>query len=433
MDTLTTNSPPISPPISPSTSASSIPLCEKSKKKNRLSSPNQTLSVFGIFSFSAPTVFSSSVTSSSSSSSSPSSSSSSSTSTIPAASSSSTPILPSSSSSSPSPPSTPSSSSWTPAALLSTSLQSSSTSTSSTLSSPSSPSPPPTSTNKQRSIQHNKEDKTEKKPVLKPMLTTNPPVSRSVSMGFHDHNNPSRIMNPPQRDEQQDCVNAAISRELDALQRVQGHCNLVCLKEFIEKDSEVFYVFPIYQTQPLLPHLSCKEGSLVEPLPVLQCQNYFKQLVSAISHVHACGVIHRDIKPENIMLGPDNILKLGDFGSAQIFEGEDDWLTNSDGTAPFLAPEMCSISYGKVGGRKADIWALGVTLYCFIFGTLPFADPLIFRLYHKIIHHSLTFPFSNCKEVVPESCIELLTKLLTKEPKERISMREIGENLWLKS
>ncbi|MGE6051872.1 protein kinase domain-containing protein, partial [Klebsiella pneumoniae] len=65
------------------------------------------------------------------------------------------------------------------------------------------------------------------------------------------------------------------------------------------------------------------------------------------------------------------ICKIGDFGVSSLFEGDDDRLNNTVGSAGFMAPEMC-LGVKDFSGKKADIWSLGVTLFSFIFGRLPF-------------------------------------------------------------
>lgn len=57
--------------------------------------------------------------------------------------------------------------------------------------------------------------------------------------------------------------------------------------------------------------------------------------------VHKHGVLHRDIKPQNIMLDENGIAKLGDFGSAERFQNENDYLQTTIGTYQFFSPECC--------------------------------------------------------------------------------------------
>jgi len=107
--------------------------------------------------------------------------------------------------------------------------------------------------------------------------------------------------------------------------------------------------------------------------------------------VHYQGIVHRDIKPANLLVTNDNHLKISDFGVSYITQN-----TNEDGTAlsktagspAFFAPEMCCTedSPSKPISKMIDLWALGATLYCFMFGRTPFWGENEFDLYEHIIH-----------------------------------------------
>jgi hypothetical protein len=83
------------------------------------------------------------------------------------------------------------------------------------------------------------------------------------------------------------------------------------------------------------------------------------QAASALVHAHGRGVVHRDIKPSNLILDTDGIVWVTDFGLAK---GEDDRLTQTGdilGTLRYMAPER----FDGQGGPRADVYALGLTLY----------------------------------------------------------------------
>jgi len=92
-----------------------------------------------------------------------------------------------------------------------------------------------------------------------------------------------------------------------------------------------------------------------------------KKLFSAVAHMHAQGVAHRDIKPENIMVTKDNELKIIDFGLSKKQQANKK-LKTVVGTAFYMAPEVL---YGRYD-NKCDTWSLGVLLYVFMSGYLPF-------------------------------------------------------------
>lgn len=147
--------------------------------------------------------------------------------------------------------------------------------------------------------------------------------------------------------------------------------------------------------------------------------------------VHANHVIHRDIKPDNIVLtGDGKVAKICDFSVSHVFEDGDDRLSSSAGAPAFLAPELVSVR-GQSHGKATDIWALGVTLYYFVFGTCPFLGMSIPAIYERIQHQELEFPMTLPNGAIPSKDLQdLLQKLLTKDPKKRITMRDIRKHPW---
>ena len=121
----------------------------------------------------------------------------------------------------------------------------------------------------------------------------------------------------------------------------------------------------------------------VKPFDERKSCLYFRQLILAVEFLHSHRVIHRDIKPENILLYTPEHIKLADFGVSHIFD-QDDTLSKTAGTPAFMAPEAVNVSGELFEGRPVDIWAMGVTLYCFLFATVPFQDATVLELQRKI-------------------------------------------------
>jgi serine/threonine protein kinase len=85
--------------------------------------------------------------------------------------------------------------------------------------------------------------------------------------------------------------------------------------------------------------------------------------------------------------------KLADFGVSQLFEEDDDKISKTEGTYHFMAPECCDRKTHRLNtladvecfsGKAADVWALGVTLYCMIYNKLPFWDESEYGIIQKI-------------------------------------------------
>lgn len=137
--------------------------------------------------------------------------------------------------------------------------------------------------------------------------------------------------------------------------------------------------------------------------------------------MHAQGVIHRDIKPDNLLLSDDDVLKIVDFGVSEMFEKTDDMMTaKSAGSPAFLPPELCVARHGDVSGKAADIWSMGVTLYCLRYGRIPFERLNVMEMYEAIREEQPVLP-----EDEGDDFVDLMRVVLEKDPRRRIKMEEL--------
>jgi cGMP-dependent protein kinase len=136
-------------------------------------------------------------------------------------------------------------------------------------------------------------------------------------------------------------------------------------------------------------------------------------LIDILEHLHEREIIYRDLKPENIVIDEEGYPKLIDFGTAKFLKGRTYTII---GTPHYMAPEIIT-SNGY--GLQSDCWSLGIMIFEFLFGMVPFGeddeDPYI--IYQKVQERKLDFPgwMSKASKVQ-----DLISQLLSKNPAKRI-------------
>ncbi|KAM9782340.1 calcium/calmodulin-dependent protein kinase kinase 1 isoform X1 [Syngnathus typhle] len=214
-----------------------------------------------------------------------------------------------------------------------------------------------------------------------------------------------------------------VYQEIAILKKLD-HVNIVKLVEVLDDPSEdnLHMVFELMPKGPVM------EVPTDNPLSEEQARLYFRDVILGIEYLHYQKIVHRDIKPSNLLLGDDGHVKIADFGVSNQFEGKDALLSSTAGTPAFMAPETLSDKRKSFSGKALDVWAMGVTLYCFIFGKCPFIDEYILALHSKIRTKSVDFP------EIPEINEELRTlilRMLDKNPDTRITIAEIKMDQWV--
>lgn len=166
----------------------------------------------------------------------------------------------------------------------------------------------------------------------------------------------------------------------------------------------------------------------------------FRQLLSALVYLEKNNIAHRDLKPENVLITKKGVVKLTDFGVSTDFSTaatEDErngMISDTKGTWPFWAPEMCddTVEDGtKFSAYTADVWAAGIILYTMMIGSLPFWHVEPDSLFEQIIAtqtEKLTPPYPSG---VSQQYCELLEAMLTPDPKLRPSFEACEEFSWI--
>jgi serine/threonine-protein kinase len=159
-----------------------------------------------------------------------------------------------------------------------------------------------------------------------------------------------------------------------------------------------------------------------------QAMEYAAQVLTALAYAHAHGVIHRDIKPSNVMIGPQGVVKLLDFGLAtsSTSGGRDSELTQPGtllGSPYYISPEQAR---GERADARSDVYSTGAMLYEMVAGRPPFEAGGAGGAYAIIAAHLHQAPRSpaDVNPQVPVALARIILKALTKSPAERFATAE---------
>lgn len=189
---------------------------------------------------------------------------------------------------------------------------------------------------------------------------------------------------------------------------------IVPLKFSFQSPEKLYFVLAFVNGGELFHHLQ-KERRF----DVNRARFYTAELLCALECLHGFNVIYRDLKPENILLDYQGHIALCDFGLCKLDMKDEDRTNTFCGTPEYLAPELLM---GQGYQKAVDWWTLGVLLYEMLMGLPPFYDENTNEMYRKILQEPLHFPND-----VPSAAKDLLTRLLNRNPAERLGANGSAE------
>lgn len=212
-----------------------------------------------------------------------------------------------------------------------------------------------------------------------------------------------------------------VYREIAILKKLH-HPNIVKLFEVLDDPVEDH----LYLAFELLERGEVLQVPTDTPLTEEQAWKYFRDVVMGIEYLHYQRIIHRDIKPSNLLLSEDGRVQIADFGVCNEFHGNDAALSSTAGTPAFMAPE--ALTNSKYSGKASDIWSMGVTLYAFVYGSIPFHDDNVMALYSKIQNDPVVFQE---RPPINEELKDLISRMLHKDPSQRLTLPEVKRHTWV--
>ncbi|KAK6131315.1 hypothetical protein DH2020_034944 [Rehmannia glutinosa] len=215
-----------------------------------------------------------------------------------------------------------------------------------------------------------------------------------------------------------------VRREIIILQHLTGQPNIVEFKGAYEDRKNLHLVMELCSGGELFDRITAK-GSYSEK----EAARIGRQIVNVVHVCHFMGVMHRDLKPENFLMVSryeDSPLKATDFGLSVFIETGKVY-KDIVGSAYYVAPEVLRRNYGK----EIDVWSAGVILYILLSGFPPFWAETEKGIFEEILGGHVDLQSSPWPSI-SNGAKDLIKRMLTIDPKKRITAADALEHPWLK-
>jgi hypothetical protein len=187
-----------------------------------------------------------------------------------------------------------------------------------------------------------------------------------------------------------------------------------CLRAYgLERDERNVYIAYEY-----VPGQTMRQALRAGELNDAAAVEAAAQVLEALAHAHAHGIVHRDVKPSNVLIAesPELSVRLLDFGLAQLAE-EDSLTATGDvpGTLAYVPPER--LVHGESGGPPADVWAVGTMLWEALSGWHPFWNGSLLETAKRI--ETGAAPLAQARPDLPKPLCALVDRMLSVDPAAR--------------
>jgi eukaryotic-like serine/threonine-protein kinase len=229
-----------------------------------------------------------------------------------------------------------------------------------------------------------------------------------------------KILNPMLRGSER--LEQLFLGEAEALSRL-SHPNIVHFFGLAESSGHVAIVMEFVHGKPLSELIvgaaRTRTGTSQPAIPMVPAWNIFSQLLGALAATHAIGIIHRDVKPSNVLVRPDGVIKLTDFGIARLPASKRATGNAAPGTGAYMSPEQVSSSSIDT---RSDLYAAAIVLFEMLTGRTPFESEERSELQVRLAQlneapTSLTRLIANAPPVLDG----FFAQMLAKDPNSRLA------------
>ena len=206
---------------------------------------------------------------------------------------------------------------------------------------------------------------------------------------------------------------ARLEREAQAVAKLK-HDNILEIFDYSGGDADSAYIVTEFiDGQTLKQFLGGQRIKHPEVAALIVAE-----LGTALTHAHELGIIHRDVKPENVMIRKDGLLKLMDFGIAQVLDLERMTVTGQLlGSPAYMAPELIE---GRPLDVRTDVFSVGILLYQMATGTLPFSG----KNPHEVLRRITEGRFADARglnRLCGAGLCRIIARALARDPADRYS------------